>query len=130
MHDCGLAHRDLKAPNILIAPAPGGRPRPVLVDLDGLRRVRRASPRRRARDLMRLSVSLDEWGVARRTDRLRFLRAYLEPPGCPGPITVLSRRRGRTDPARRLRRWWHRIARASRRKLDTLRRKYGRLEAT
>jgi len=128
MHDSGLTHRDLKAPNILIAPAPDGRPRPVLVDLDGLRRVRRVPARRRARDLMRLSVSLDEWGVARRTDRLRFLRTYLHRPGCPASITVLSRRRGRTDSARRLRRWWDRIARASRRKLDTLRRKCGRLE--
>ena len=128
MHDSGLTHRDLKAPNILIAPAPDGRPRPVLVDLDGLRMVRRVSARRRARDLMRLSVSLDEWGVARRTDRLRFLRTYLHRPGCPASITVLSRRRGRTNSARRLRRWWDRIARASQRKLDTLRRKCGRLE--
>jgi len=128
MHDAGLAHRDLKAPNILIAPAPDGQPRPVLVDLDGLRRVRRPSARRRARDLMRLSVSLDEWGVARRTDRLRFLRTYLGRPGCPGSITVLSRQRGRRDSARRLRRWWDRIARASRRKLEALRRKHGPLE--
>lgn len=128
MHDSGATHRDLKAPNILVAPASDSRLRPVLVDLDGLRMVRQVSPRRRARDLMRLSVSLDEWGVARRTDRLRFLRAYLERPGRPASITVLSRRRGRTDSARRLRRWWRRIDRASRQKLDTLRRKYGRVE--
>ena len=128
MHEAGLTHRDLKAPNILIARAPASAPRPVLVDLDGLRLVRRVSARRRARDLMRLSVSLQEWGVARRTDRLRFLRTYLQRPGCPAPITVLSRRRGGSGAARRLRRWWRHIARASRRKRDTLRRKYGHLE--
>ena len=126
LHESGLAHRDLKAPNILVAP--GQPPRPVFVDLDGVRRTRQVSPRRRARDLMRLSVSLDEWGVARQTDRLRFLRTYLEPPGRPPPMTVLARRRGRTDAARRLRQWWRRIARTSARKLDALRRKPPRLE--
>jgi hypothetical protein len=121
MHGMGLAHRDLKAPNILVAPASGPDPRPVLVDLDGLVRTKRVSVRRRMQNLMRLSVSLDEWGVARQTDRLRFLRAYLSPRGCPAPITLLSRRHGRTDAAKRLRRWWKRIARLSERKLETLR---------
>ena len=123
MHAMGLAHRDLKAPNILVAPADGPSPRPVLVDLDGLVRTRRVSVRRRIQNLMRLSVSLDEWGVARPTDRLRFLRAYLAPRGCPAPITLLARRRGKTAAAQRLRRWWKRIARASARKLEALRRK-------
>jgi len=123
MHEAGLAHRDLKAPNILVAPAGGPHPRPFLVDLDGLALLRSVSARRRAQNLMRLSVSLDEWQVARQTDRLRFLRAYLAPRGRPAPITILSRRRGRTDAARRLRRWWRRIARLSRRKWQALRRK-------
>jgi len=123
MHEAGLAHRDLKAPNILVAPAGGPHPRPFLVDLDGLVLLRRVSAHRRAQNLMRLSVSLDECGVARQTDRLRFLRAYLVPQGRPAPITVLSRRRGRTDAARRLRRWWRRIARLSSRKWQALRRK-------
>jgi tRNA A-37 threonylcarbamoyl transferase component Bud32 len=121
MHGMGLAHRDLKAPNILVAPASGPDPRPVLVDLDGLVRTKRVSVRRRMQNLMRLSVSLDEWGVARQTDRLRFLRAYLSPRGCPVPITLLARRRGRTDAAKRLRRWWKRIARLSERKIEALR---------
>ena len=123
MHACGLAHRDLKAPNILVAPAGGPNPRPVLVDLDGLVRTRHVSVRRRMQNLMRLSVSLDEWGVARETDRLRFLRAYLAPRGCPAPITLLTRRRGKIEAAKRLRRWWKRIARLSERKLEALRRK-------
>jgi tRNA A-37 threonylcarbamoyl transferase component Bud32 len=131
MHDAGFSHRDLKAPNILVSPRegpglPAGRQagvRPVLVDLDGLRQGMRASAQRRARDLMRLSVSLDEWGVVRRTDRLRFLRAYLGRRGCPGAITTRGRRRGDRRAAGRLGRWWRRIARMSERKAAALRRK-------
>jgi hypothetical protein len=128
MHEAGFSHRDLKAPNVLVAPAGSARPRPVLVDLDGLRPAGRVSARRRVRDLMRLAVSLEEWGVARRTDRLRFLRAYLVGPGVPQPITIRARRRGRTAPAKRLRRWWRRIARAAGRKREALRRRYGNVE--
>lgn len=123
MHEAGFSHRDLKAPNFLVAPPGGPDPRPVLVDLDGLRGGHRPSARRRARDLMRLSVSLDEFDVARRTDRLRFLRTYLAPAGCPREITTLGRRRGRTRGARRLHRWWRRIERLSQRKVDALKRK-------
>ena len=122
MHDAGFSHRDLKAPNIIITPAGGPGGQPVLVDLDGLRERPYVSARRRARDLMRLSVSLDEWGVARQTDRLRFLRTYLGARGCLGAITI-RRQRGDRRPARRLRRWWRRIARLSERKLAALRRK-------
>jgi len=127
MHEAGFAHRDLKAPNVLIAPA-GPHAEPVLVDLDGLRRPGRVSARRRVRDLMRLSVSLEEWGLARRTDRMRFLRAYLGRRGVPRPITVLARRRGDRGAARRLRRWWRAVERASARKRRALRRRYGRVE--
>jgi tRNA A-37 threonylcarbamoyl transferase component Bud32 len=128
MHDAGFAHRDLKAPNVLVAPARGGRP--VLVDLDGVRTGWHVSDNRRARDLMRLSVSLEEWGVARKTDRLRFLRAYLGVRGGPSPITIASRRSKSPPKAARhalgpkmLRRWWRRIAELSRRKLNRLGRK-------
>ena len=122
MHETGFSHRDLKAPNILVAPAHGPRAQPVLVDLDGLAYKGYVSEGRRAKDLMRLSVSLDEWGVARATDRLRFLRAYLAPAGCLAPITT-RRRRGRAEPGETLRRWWERIERLSIRKWATLQRK-------
>jgi len=122
MHEAGFSHRDLKAPNILVAPAHGPGAQPVLVDLDGLAPVGRVSARRRAQNLMRLSVSLDEWGVARATDRLRFLRAYLAPAGCLAPITT-RRRRGLAEPGDRLRGWWRRIARLSEKKREALRRK-------
>jgi len=123
LHESGFSHRDLKAPNILVT----GEVRPVLVDLDGLARRGCVTDRRRAKDLMRLSVSLDEWGVARATDRLRFLRTYLAAPGCPGPMTTRGRRRGRTDPGQRLRRWWRRIERLAVKKMETLCRKRGRI---
>jgi hypothetical protein len=122
MHEAGFSHRDLKAPNILVAPAHGPESRPVLVDLDGLAYKGNVSERRRAQNLMRLSVSLDEWGVARQTDRLRFLRAYLAPAGAFAPITT-RRRRGRAEPGEALRRWWERIERLSIRKWATLQRK-------
>jgi len=126
LHDAGLSHRDLKAPNILVARGGGqDRPRPVLVDLDGLRMGRRVALRRRVQNLMRLSVSLDEYGVARRTDRLRFLRAYLGRRGCPRAIATASRRRGSVREARRVRRWWKHLARLSAWKMERLRRKPG-----
>ena len=132
LHDAGLSHRDLKAPNILVArgggpdrprPFGGAQDRPVLVDLDGLRMGRRVALRRRVQNLMRLSVSLDEFGVARRTDRLRFLRAYLGRRGCPRAIATASRRRGSLREASRIRRWWKRIAHLSAWKMERLRRK-------
>ena len=122
MHEAGFSHRDLKAPNILVSPAHGPGAQPVLVDLDGLAYKGTVSERQRAKDLMRLSVSLDEWGVARQTDRLRFLRAYLAPAGCLAPITT-RRQRGRAEPGEALRRWWRRIERLSIRKRAALQRK-------
>jgi len=123
MHDAGFSHRDLKAPNILIVQRGPCGPQAVLVDLDGVRAGFRISAARRAKDLMRLSVSLGEWGVARRTDQLRFLRAYLGRRGCPEAMTILRRQRGDRSAARRMRRWWRRIARAGARKMAALARK-------
>jgi hypothetical protein len=79
----GFAHRDFKAPNLLVQWDPAGDrpPRLTLVDLDGLVLRRRLSRRERLRPLMRLNVSLDEAKLITRTDRLRFLRAYLIGPG-------------------------------------------------
>lgn len=84
-HEWGFMHRDFKAPNIIVQwnTRLDERPRVLLVDLDGVRRVRR--PRRKAllRALMRLNVSLDHCPRVTRTDRLRFLRLYFERPGRP-----------------------------------------------
>jgi hypothetical protein len=123
LHEAGYSHRDLKAHNFLVAQGDGLDPRPVLVDLDGISGGRRPSARRRARDLMRLAVSLMEIEQDSRSEQLRFLRTYLGRPGCPGGIMTLGRRRGSKRGARRLRRWWQRLDRLGRRKVDSLKRK-------
>jgi tRNA A-37 threonylcarbamoyl transferase component Bud32 len=76
MHAWNIGHRDLKAQNLLLAEQ-GGRLHAYLIDLDGVRLVRRLSERRRARNLARLATSMEAHPWVSRTDRLRFLRAYL-----------------------------------------------------
>jgi tRNA A-37 threonylcarbamoyl transferase component Bud32 len=80
MHDAGVHHRDLKAPNVRVRAEGAGI---VLVDLEGAR-VHRGPVRwrRRARDLARLDASLD---TVSSTDRLRALVAY-ERGGEPPPV--------------------------------------------
>jgi serine/threonine protein kinase len=75
----GFAHRDFKATNLLVQwdPERDQPPRLTLVDLDGLVLCRRLSRQERLRPLMRLNVSLDEARLVTRTDRLRFLKAFL-----------------------------------------------------
>lgn len=74
LHDAGISHRDLKAPNLFVERENAGRDLFAVTDLDGVRR-RAVSWRRRARDLARLDASLD----ARSTDRARVLCAYFRP---------------------------------------------------
>jgi tRNA A-37 threonylcarbamoyl transferase component Bud32 len=73
MHERGVSHRDLKAANILVT-ATGDI---QFIDLVGVRTrafVRRAV---RVRDLARLNASFVASSRITRTDRLRFLRTYL-----------------------------------------------------
>jgi tRNA A-37 threonylcarbamoyl transferase component Bud32 len=72
MHDRQVSHRDLKAPNVLMA---GGEP--VLIDLVGVEIDRPVSRTVRVRDLARLNASFLDSDAVSRTDRLRCLRAYL-----------------------------------------------------
>ncbi|MFO0972285.1 MAG: lipopolysaccharide kinase InaA family protein [Phycisphaerae bacterium] len=75
----GFAHRDFKAPNILVrwdSPYTGPAEL-VLIDMDGVSHrggVQRAAARRA---LVRLSVSLADVGLVTRTDRARALRGFL-----------------------------------------------------
>jgi tRNA A-37 threonylcarbamoyl transferase component Bud32 len=76
MHAWNIGHRDLKAANLMLAQGQG-RLSAYLIDLDGVRVVRRLSERRRARNLARLATSMEAHPWVTRSDKLRLLRAYL-----------------------------------------------------
>jgi hypothetical protein len=99
LHGRRLSHRDLKAANVLVTsvvaeetPAGAGRPFGTLsvaatakattnlwfIDLVGVRLHDRLGRRRRIQNLARLNVSFVNEKTVSRTDRLRFLRTYLE----------------------------------------------------
>ena len=80
MHDRGVSHRDLKAPNIMLqyALTEPTQATPVLIDLVGVRASSAAVPfARRAKELARLNASFLHRPHITRTERLRFLLAYL-----------------------------------------------------
>jgi hypothetical protein len=81
LHDHADAHRDLKSNNLIVRWSPGRNAELVLLDLDGLKRMRRVSARRRCQGLMRLNVSLLESPVVNHAGRLRMLLGYLRRPG-------------------------------------------------
>jgi tRNA A-37 threonylcarbamoyl transferase component Bud32 len=85
LHHRHLSHRDLKAANVLVQRSmrrmldeTGGFGPIWLIDLVGVRRHRRLRRSRRVQNLARLHASfLHDPGVTR-TDKLRFLRTYLQ----------------------------------------------------
>jgi tRNA A-37 threonylcarbamoyl transferase component Bud32 len=105
-----LSHRDLKVANLLWSEAGSG---PFsdsfhFIDLVGVARHRRdVSNATRARDLARLAISSLQSTPITRTDRLRFLRAYLNW-GMRGKVGWKE--------------WWRRVAVASRAKIEKNRR--------
>ena len=82
LHDHNLAHRDLKATNLLVRWSTGSDPEVVLIDLDGLSRRPLLTLRRRFQGLMRLNVSLLKCPEVNHAGRLRMLLGYLRRPGC------------------------------------------------
>jgi tRNA A-37 threonylcarbamoyl transferase component Bud32 len=72
LHDRGLSHRDLKAPNVLLS-----RGEPVLIDLVGLAVHTDVPDRLRRRDLARLNAGFVQSPQVSRTVRLRLLLSYL-----------------------------------------------------
>jgi len=82
LHDNHFAHRDLKANNICVHWEPGKRPEIVLIDLDGVTRVKFMTTKRKCAGLMRLNVSLLQCQVVTHAGRLRMLLGYLRRPGC------------------------------------------------
>jgi tRNA A-37 threonylcarbamoyl transferase component Bud32 len=73
LHRCALSQRDLKAANILVSGD-----RFWLIDLVGVTRHRKLSRRRRVQNLARLHASFVGHPALTRTDKLRFLRVYLQ----------------------------------------------------
>lgn len=86
LHQCNLSQRDLKSANILVSPAhcpwsllrPQGQHEAWLIDLVGVTLHQHLSRQRRMQNLARLNASF--WANPRltRTDKLRFLRVYLQ----------------------------------------------------
>jgi tRNA A-37 threonylcarbamoyl transferase component Bud32 len=93
MHEKQVAHRDLKAANILMSGDD-----PVLIDLVGVAPGAAVGRRQRMKNLARLNASFLDSPHVTRTDRLRFLRAYL--------AWGLRGRAGWKD-------WWNGVARAT-----------------
>ncbi len=77
MHGRHVSHRDLKGPNVLMAGPDPLAAEPVLIDLVGVEAGRAVPEADRVRDLARLNASFLGSHRVSRTDRLRFLRAYL-----------------------------------------------------
>jgi serine/threonine protein kinase len=80
MHDCGVSHRDLKSPNVMLrgAATDPASATPVLIDLVGVRAsAAQVSFARRKREQARLNASFLSMPNVTRSERLRFLLAYL-----------------------------------------------------
>lgn len=78
LHAQNIYHNDLKDANILVcAGNPGEAELLYLLDLEGIRRCRRLSTRRRIKNLVQLNRTLGRFLHA--SQRLYFLKAYLGP---------------------------------------------------
>ena len=109
LHERRATHCDLKASNVLAEPTDDpAAPRLWLIDLDGVRTWRRVPTAGRVQNLARLHVSFCQAEWLSRTDKLRFLRAYLG-------------REGFRD-RRAWKAWWRDVAAATDRKLARNRR--------
>jgi tRNA A-37 threonylcarbamoyl transferase component Bud32 len=80
LHRRRLSHRDLKAANILVSEPDieTGGPMCWLIDLVGVERYSALPRARRVQNLARLHASFHRSVLLSRTDKLRFLRVYLE----------------------------------------------------
>lgn len=97
LHRRQVSHRDLKAGNLLVNPEGVW-----LIDLVGMAPYRRLSRQRRVQNLARLHASFHCNPALSRTDKLRFLRSYLQ--------WGLLGREG-------WKRWWHEVSAATQNKV-------------
>jgi len=119
LHRRNLAHRDLKATNLLVSPesrepeasagalASGSQLKLTFIDLVGVSRHGSLSERRKLHNLTRLHVSFCQNPLLTRAEKLRFLRVYLQ--------WGLF---GKQD----WKRWWRQIQRITQAKLERNRR--------
>jgi tRNA A-37 threonylcarbamoyl transferase component Bud32 len=84
MHAAGVLHDDLHCGNVLVRTDRPAGDRMVLFDLHRATRRRRLSRRLRAKNLAQLMHDRGLWTT--RTDRLRFLKAYLAASGAKGSL--------------------------------------------
>jgi hypothetical protein len=104
LHRRGLAHRDLKAANLLV----GTDGELSLIDLVGLERPGNLSNKQRIQNLARLHASFHDDPRLSKADKLRFLRIYLS--------WGLFGSKG-------WKAWWRAIAEATARKIERNRRR-------
>ena len=103
LHCRHLSHRDLKASNVLVS-----KDQLSFIDLVGVTRHRKVRRSRRIQNLARLNASSAACAGLTRTDKLRFLRAYLR--------WGLRGREG-------WKRWWREVEQATAEKIERNRRK-------
>jgi len=77
VHKMGFDHRDLKVQNFLVQEMPKSPPSIYCLDFEGVRFRRRVPLARVIQNLSRLNASVTLKGLVTRTDRLRFLKAYM-----------------------------------------------------
>jgi tRNA A-37 threonylcarbamoyl transferase component Bud32 len=94
LHRAGIYHNDLKDFNILIRAAGNGEQELFLLDLEGVRRYRVLSARRKVKNLVQLHRTLGKH--LSRTQELAVLKSYLRVSAAPAPwvetILAASRR--------------------------------------
>jgi tRNA A-37 threonylcarbamoyl transferase component Bud32 len=78
LHRRQLSHRDLKAANLLISRDASAGESLWLIDLVGVQRYGKLPRLRRVQNLARLHASFYDTASLTRTDKLRFLRTYLQ----------------------------------------------------